>query len=102
MIVTGGTVFIRQADQLPQITLRGARVVMEVSEPAEMQDFIAFMNHRLDPGSLVTGCTFFTLESWAQVEATERIALVKADVRNEVVPGWGRRMWQRLTRKVST
>jgi hypothetical protein len=102
VIVTGGTVFIRQCDQLPQVTLRGARVVMEVSEPACMHDYANFLAHRIPQGSEITGCTFFTLEAWAQQEARERLAMAQAEARNDATPGWARRIWTRIAGKAST
>lgn len=102
MIINGGTVFIRIGDQLPELTIRNAKVVMDVSEPATMESFSAFLSNHLAGGSDVRYCAFYTLESWAEFEAIERIGIAKAGARNDAAPGWGRRIWQRITGQAST
>lgn len=97
MIVTGGTVFIRQCDKLPQITLRSANVVMELPEPATMADFTVFLAQHVGRESDVRYCSFYTLESWAQIQAREQLQVAKVDARqDQAAPGWAKRTWSRI------
>lgn len=77
MVILGGQVQILERDTLPSVTITGAVIIVELPKGSSMNDYSEYLTARVGPGSSITGCTFRSIEYWAEQKAEESIAWVR-------------------------
>lgn len=79
MKIQGGKLFIRRDEQLPQMIIRDADVILDMERAVSEQEIVNFLASRCGRGSDIQHCNIMTIDFFGKKVANEFISRAKRE-----------------------